>query len=48
MRALPEIIADIETTLEIIRMLTDKATDNLETGLAELKDYAEAHEDDLK
>ena len=48
MRTLCEIIADIQTALEIIRMLSDEAIDKLESGTAELKDYADAHEDDLK
>ena len=48
MRTLYEIIADIQTALEIIRMLSEEATDKPEAGTEELKDYAESHEDDLK
>ena len=48
MKTLPEIIADIQTALEIIRMLSEEATDKLEAGTEALKDYAESHEDDLK
>lgn len=48
MRALPEIVADIQTALEIIRMLSEEATDKFEAGTEALKDYAESHEDDLK
>lgn len=48
MRTLPEIIADIQTALKIIHMLSEEATDKLEAGTEALKDYADAHEDDLK
>ena len=51
MRALPEIIADLDTVLKVCIKEKYGISDiiiTLAALIAELKDYADAHEDDLK